>query len=352
MIRSFLKSVAVAALTKAADSLKGPPAPIAPQAPYQGGSTVSQPAPTYAHDPIDAPNITPIAKPPAITTASPDAQVALSVEPHIIRHADSPVVFTMPTINLPSLDDADDDADGDSPDDFDDDAEWMPTIAPTLAVEDTAHEAILALGLVPIARGFFKAAAPIGKGAAINFTESEEVARDKDGNPIPLDDESVKEAIAAAHTKELSPISGSLLWDVPTQLPIIRSESKVIFAPAFSKRGQAMSWLGGSFSALDREFAAIGWVRYVAIGFGERDSNYEGSGTFWEGYVPLLKTAAKPKEALALALRLGLKPLGNPSACVKAGVNFGNAGRAWILLRVATWLAPRLTEMGLARDSQ
>ena len=351
MIRSFLKSVAVAALTKAADSLKGlPPTPTldAPQAPYQGGSTVSQPAAaTTTHNP------SPIIAPDAFIRHE-EFRVAPSTEPiaPLAPIIEAPVVFTMPTINLPSLDD---DADGDSPDDFeDDDAEWMPTIAPTLAVEDTAHEAILALGLEPVARGFFKAATPVvGKsGDVVNLTEGTEIARDKDGNPIPLDDESFKEAIAAAHAKELSPISGSLLWDVPTQLPIIRSESKVIFAPAFSKRGQAMSWLGGSFSALDREFAAIGWVRYVAIGFGERDSNYEGSGTFWEGYVPLLKTAAKPKEALALALRLGLKPLGNPSACVKAGVNFGNAGRAWILLRVATWLAPRLTEMGLARDSQ
>ena len=342
MIRSFLKSVAVAALTKAADSLKGPPAQAAPQAPYQGGSTLGldQPTPTHRVDAPVAPIIAPIVAP---DIRPEEFRVAPSSPP--ARVIEAPVVFTMPTINLPSLDDGDDD----SPDDFDDDAEWMPTLAPTLAVEDTAHDAILALGLSPVARGFFKAAAPIGKGAAINFAESEEIALDKEGNPIPLDDESFKEVIAAAHAKELAPISGSLLWDVPTQLPIIRSESKVIFAPAFSKRGQAMSWLGGSFSVLDREFAAIGWVRYVAIGFGERDSNYEGSGTFWEGYVPLLKTAAKPKEALALALRLGLKPLGNPSACVKAGVNFGNAGRAWILLRVATWLTPRLTEMGLAR---
>ena len=344
MIRSFLKSVAVAALTKAADSLKGPPAQAAPQAPYQGGSTAHQAAVAHGPSPIDEP-IAPIV---ADVFVRPEESRVVLPTSHIASIIEAPVVFTMPTINLPSLDDG---ADA-SPDDFDDDAEWTPTLAPTLAVEDSAHEAILALGLSPVARGFFKAAAAIGKGAAINFTESEEIARDKEGNPIPLDDESFKEVIAAAHAKELAPISGSLLWDVPTQLPIIRSESKVIFAPAFSKRGQAMSWLGGSFNALDREFAAIGWARYVAIGFGERDSNYEGSGTFWEGYVPLLKTAAKPKEALALALRLGLKPLGNPSACVKAGVNFGNAGRAWILLRVATWLAPRLTEMGLARDSQ
>lgn len=280
---------------------------------------------------------------PVVQTPAPRVEVAEAAE----APASPPEIYVIPM--SADFDEPEDAFDEDSIGGFDDEDSYFDASTP---VEETRHDILKALGLTPIARPVYKAEVKTGERDADGnpITKStEEDALDVHGRPVHFDDVAFS-AYLMTHRKEFSHIPDARI-DALTQLPVVSdspsstSSAGVVYAPAVSKRGDTRSWGGSTVTPLDLAMAGCGWVRYYASGGGHKTDGGQGEGTFYEGYVPIMRNAVKPDVALKRGREAGGRFLLSPKAAQRGGILFGKRPAPWLLTTVQPQLQAKLAAL-------